>query len=83
LDAENGALGAISTRNEGVGSKMEPFRVCRLEVADLHHIDELQDPDALLSEKSDPDPVGTGTYLFSYIFLPSGLHELFRFCFLA
>jgi hypothetical protein len=23
---------------------MEPFGVCRLEVADLHHVDEVQDP---------------------------------------
>ncbi len=36
---------------------MEPWRVCRAEVADSHHFDEEQDPDPdpLYSDKSDPD----------------------------
>jgi hypothetical protein len=34
--------------------KMEPQRVCRPVVADLHHFDEDPDPDG--SEKLDPDP---------------------------
>ncbi len=35
---------------------MEPWRVCRPVVADLHHLDEEQDPDPYLSAKLDPDP---------------------------
>jgi hypothetical protein len=35
---------------------MEALRVCRLAVADLHHLDEEQDPDPHLNQKLDPDP---------------------------
>jgi hypothetical protein len=35
---------------------MEPSRVCRRMVADLHHFDEEQDPGPHQSEESDPDP---------------------------
>ncbi len=40
---------------------MKPWRICRLEVADLHHFDVQEqdldlDPDPHQSEKSDPSP---------------------------
>ncbi len=46
LDANNGSV------------KVEPRRVCRPVIADLHHFDEAQDPDPHPhhSDKSDPDP---------------------------
>ncbi len=36
---------------------MEPWRLCRPMVEDLHHFDEDQDPDPHQSEKSDPDSI--------------------------
>jgi hypothetical protein len=34
---------------------MEPWRICRPVVADLHHLDEVQDLDPHFREKPDPD----------------------------
>ncbi len=47
---------ALYAHNRGMRLKMEPRRVCRTVVADLHHFDEEQDPDPHQSEKSGPDP---------------------------
>ncbi len=47
---------ALYAPNRGMRLKMEPRRVCRPVVADLHHFDEEQDPDPHQSEKSGPDP---------------------------
>jgi hypothetical protein len=51
--------------------RMEPWRVCKLVVADSHLFDEEQDPDPHLSDKSDPYPhkvmriCNTGTSTFT------------------
>ncbi len=47
---------ALYAHNRGMRLKMEPRRVCRPVVADLHHFDEEQDPVPHQSEKSCQDP---------------------------
>ncbi len=48
----------MEAHNGGVEAQMKPWRVSLPVVADSHHFDEEQDPDAdpHQSDKSDPEP---------------------------
>ncbi len=53
MEAKTGAIDGRERRHWRL--KMEPWRVCRPVVADLHHLDEEQDLDPHFSEKPDPE----------------------------